>query len=162
MTDVALHFRVYDDDWSADAIVDETFHIYPLGEENVIKFEREPQETDIVLIDTGDITMTVTGFEEDNIWGYTANVFLENNTDANLKFFVDDASVNGYMLNPFWATSVPAGACAYSSISWFNSILEEKHIDPSDISEIEMILRIYDDDDRMAEDFFNETATINP
>ncbi len=161
VTDIELGFRVYDsDDWLADKVVDETFHIYPLGEENAVRYEREPQESDIVLTDTDDVKMTVTGFEEDDIWGYTLNVFLENKTEREAMFTVDDASVNGYMLDPFWSKSVPAGDCAYSSMSWSDSKLEENGI--SEVSEIEMTVRVYDFDDWLADDFVRETVTVNP
>ncbi len=161
VTDIALYFRVYDDDdWTADDVVNDVFHIYPLGEENVVKYEREPQDSDIILVDTDDVTVIVTGFEEDAIWGFTADLFLENNTDTTVMYSVNDASVNGFMLDPFWATSVSAGNCAFSSMSWSNSKLEENGI--SEIYEIEMTLRAYDDDDWMADDFANETVILNP
>ena len=52
VTDITLNFRVYDsDDWSADDAANETVHIYPNGKSEAVKYEREPQDTDIVLMD---------------------------------------------------------------------------------------------------------------
>jgi hypothetical protein len=160
-TDIQLTFRVYDsNDWMADDVAKETIHIYPRGEENAVAFVREPQSADIVLVDNESVTAIITGFEEDSIWGYTANLFLVNKTDAEVMFSVDEASVNGFMADPFFATSVLAGKCRFTSLSWSDTTLEENGI--TEIETIEFVLRAYDANDWMAEDFVNEVITVNP
>lgn len=160
-TDIELTFRVYDsDDWAAEAVATETIHIYPYGEDKAVKFEREAQASDNVIIDNEYVTVVVTGYEEDEIWGYTVNLFLMNKTDKDVMFSVNEASVNGYMADPFFATSVSAGKCAFSSMSWSDSTLEENSI--TDIEEIEFVFRAYNQDDWMDDDFVNETITLNP
>ncbi|MCD7842393.1 MAG: hypothetical protein LUG56_08000 [Lachnospiraceae bacterium] len=162
VTDIEISFRVYDsDDWLAENVAEETIHIYPDGEENAVVYEREAQESDIVLVDNDDVTMIVVDFETDDIWGYTANLFLVNKTESNLMFSVDDVSVNGYMLDPYWATEVYAGKCAFnSSMTWSLDDLEENGIE--EVEEIEFTLRVYDYDDWSAEDVMNETITVDP
>ena len=93
----------------------------------------------------------VTGYEDDEIWGYTANLFLLNKTDKTVMFSVDDASVNGFMADPFYATSVSAGKCAFSSMAWSDTTLEENGI--TEVEEIEVLFRAYDADDFMGEDY---------
>lgn len=160
-TDIEMTFRVYDsDDWSADPVATETVHIYPYGEDKAVKFEREAQASDNVIIDNEYITVIVTGYEEDEIWGYTANLFLINKTEKDVMFSVDEASVNGYMADPFYATSVSAGKCAFSSMTWSDTTLEENGI--TDIEEIEFVFRAYNQDDWMDDDLANETITLNP
>ena len=163
-TDIELTFRVYDtDDWSADDVASETVNIYPYGEENASYFERESLDTDIVLADNDYVTVIVTGIEEDSIWGYTLNVFIVNKTDTEAMVSVDDASVNGYMCDPFWAVSVSAGKSAFSSIYWYDSELEEIGItDYSEIEEIEFLLRAYDYSDWSGDYWMEDTVTINP
>lgn len=96
-TDIEVTFRVYDnDDWSADNIALETVHVYPYGEDKATKFVREPQDTDQVLVDDDNITVTFIGTEYDDIWGYTVKLFLVNKTDTSVMFSADDVSVNGY------------------------------------------------------------------
>lgn len=160
-TDIELTFRVYDsNDWTADAVAKETIHVYPYGEDKAVTFVREAQPSDNVIIDNEYVTVIVTGYEDDDIWGYTANLFLMNKTDTTVMFSVDDASVNGYMADPFYATSVSAGKCAFSSMSWSDTTLEENGI--TEIEEIEILLRAYNADDFMADDFANEVITLNP
>ncbi len=160
-TDIELTFRVYDsNDWEADAVAKETIHIYPYGEDKATKFVREAQASDNVLIDNEYVTVIATEYEDDEIWGYTVNLFLLNKTNKNVMFSVDEASVNGFMADPFYATSVSAGKCAFSSMAWSDTTLEENSI--TEIEEIEFNFRAYDEDDWFGNDFANETITLNP
>lgn len=160
-TDIELNFRVYDsNDWSADAVAENGVHIYPYGEENAAAFVRETQPSDNILVDNEYATVIVTDYTIDDIWGYTANLFIVNKADTSIMVSVDEASVNGFMADPFYAYSVEAGKCAFSSISWSTATLEENGI--TDIETIEFILRVYDNNNWLADDFVNELITLNP
>lgn len=160
-TDILLNFRVYDsDDWFADDIATTSVHVYPYGEDNATKYVREQQPTDTVLVDNEYASVIVTDYDPDNLWGYTANIYIVNKTDTTIMVSVDDASVNGYMLDPFFATSVIPGACKFSSISWSSSDFEENNI--TEVENIEFNLRIYNENDWMAEDFANDTIALTP
>ena len=160
-TDIELTFRVYDsNNWEAEDVAKETVHIYPYGEDKAVKFEREAQTTDNVILDNEYVTVIVTGYEEDEIWGYSAKLFLINKTDKEVMFSVNEASVNGFMADPFYATSVLAGKCKFSSMTWSDSTFEENGI--TAVEEIEFNLRAYDYGDWTATDFANEKITLNP
>ena len=160
-TDIELTFRVYDsDDWSAEDVAEETVHVYPYGEDKAVTFVREDLPTDQVIADNESVTVIVTGYTEDEYMGYTALLFLVNKTDKNLMFTVDDASVNGYMADPFFATSLSAGKCKFSSMSWSDSTLEENDI--TQVEEIEFTLRAYDYDNWYADDLCDELVVLNP
>lgn len=160
-TDIELNFRVSDsNDWSADAVAEASVHIYPYGEEKATVFSREPQSSDTILVDNEYATVIVTGYTNDDIWGYTANLYIVNKTDAAVTVSVDEVSVNGFMADPFYADIVDGGKCAFSSISWVDSIFEENSI--TEVETIEFILRVHDSNDWMADDFVNELITLNP
>lgn len=160
-SDIELTFRVYDsNDWTADEVAKETVHVYPYGEDKAVAFVRETRASDNVIIDNEYVTITVIGYENDDIWGYTVNLFLQNKTDSTVMFSVDEASVNGYMADPFYANSVSAGKCAFSSMSWSDTTLEENGI--TEVEEIEMLFRAYDADNWTGDDFANQTITLNP
>lgn len=160
-TDIELTFRVYDsNDWTADDVARETIHIYPYGEDKAVKFVREAQASDNVIIDNDYVTVIVMGYEKDDIFGYSVNLFLLNKTDKNVMFSVDEASVNGFMADPFYATSVSAGKCAFSSMTWSDTTLEENSI--TEVETIECKFRAYDKDNWSGDDFANETITLNP
>ncbi len=160
-TDIELTFRVYDsDDWTADDVAYATVNVYPYGEENAVTFERATLDTDTVLVDNEYVTVIVTGYEHDDIWGYTANLFLVNKTDSKVMFSVDNASVNGYMIDPFYAKTVAAGKCAISSMSWYDDDLEENGI--TEVEEIEFELTAYNYNDWTGDKYVEETFTLNP
>lgn len=160
-TDIELTFRVYDsNDWEADPVAFETVHVYPYGEDKAVKFIREPQDSDNIIIDNEYVTAIVTGYEEDEIFGYSVNMFLINKTDKNVMFSANEVSVNGFMADPYYASSVSAGNCKFSSMSWSDTTFEDNNI--TDVEEIELKMRVYDEDDWSSDDFANETVTLNP
>lgn len=160
-SDLCLSFRVYDsDDQLADEVAVSTVHVYPYGESAATQYVRPAKDTDTILVDNEHVTVLVTGYEEDTIWGYEAKLFLVNKTDTTIMVSVDESSVNGYMIDPFFATSVNPETCAFSSISWSDTDLEENNIDT--IETIEFSLRVYDSDNWLGDDFVNETITLNP
>lgn len=164
-TDIKLHFKVYDsDDWRADAAAEVTVHVYPYGEENAVAYTREDLDTDYILVDDDNVKAVVMGYEIDSIWGYKINLYLENKTEAEAMFSVDKASINGIMCDPFWAKTVVAGDCAFSSITWYESSLEEIGITDleNEIETIEFVFRAHNSDDYSMDDYINETFTLTP
>lgn len=160
-TDISLSFQVYDtNDWLADPVAETTVHVYPYGEENATVYSRKGLETDTVILDNEYVFATVIDYEYDDIWGYTANLYLINKTDTDVMFTAEDVSVNGFMCDPYFAASVGAGNCAFASITWSDTSFAENGI--SAVEEIEMTMRAYDYEDWLAEDFANETVTLNP
>lgn len=160
-SNIELTFRVYDsDNWTADAVAEETVHVYPYGEDKAITFERAPQDSDEIIIDNDYVTAIVTGYNKDSIWGHTVNLFLVNKTDTEVMFSVQDASINGYMMDPFYASSVMPNKCSFSSMSWGDSALKENGIE--NIENIEFNFKIYDSNNWSADPYANETITLAP
>lgn len=160
-TDIELSFRVYDsDDWSADEVAEVTIHVYPYGEDKATKYVREEQSTDEVIIDNEFVKVTVIGYDKNSLLGYSVKLFLENKTDKEVMFSADEASVNGFMIDPFFATSVTAGKCTFNSMTWSDSTLEDNGI--SEVNEIEFTLKAYDNNDWFADKFAEETIKLNP
>ena len=160
-TDIELTFRVSDyDDWSAAPVADETVHVYPYGEDKATVFVRDAQATDTVLADNEYATIIVTGYYTDDIWGYTADLYIVNKTDTEIMISVEDVSVNGFMADPFFATSVMPHKSTFTSISWSEDIFIECGI--TTVENIEFILAASDYNDWMADRFFEEAITLNP
>ena len=159
-----FHLRVYDNnDWMADNFVKDTFTVYPTGltDAEVVSPERWKGKDEMLVVDDGNCTFVILGTYNDNIWGYTVAAYIENKTvDKSMMFSWDDVSVNGYMVDPFWATSVPAGCKKITTISFSSSKFEENGIEK--VEEIEFELRVYDNDNWMAKDFVKDTFTYKP
>ena len=117
ITDIELSFRVYDsEDWLADEVVLETVHIYPLGEDQASVFTRENVATDTVLVDNESLKVVVIKYDEDSFWGYGVDFYIENKTDKDLMVSADGVSVNGLMMDPFWATVVSGQRKAFYDV----------------------------------------------
>jgi len=113
-----------------------------------------------VLVEDENITVKVTGTQEDSLWGYTVKVYLENNTDKELMFSVDDVSVNGFMCDPFWASTVSAGKKANEKITFSEAAFAENGIEA--VEEITFTLHVYDSNDLSADSLLKKTFTVNP
>lgn len=160
-TDIALKFRVYDDDdWSADPVAEEVVHIYPYGEDKATKFVREQKDSDNVIAENNDVKATVLSCAEDDFWAYKVSLYIENKTDKNLLFSADDVSVNGSMADPYFAISIPAGSSTYAEMGWNEELLAENNI--TQIEEIEFKFKAFDEDNWNGKDFIGETVTLNP
>ena len=159
-SDIELGFRVYDnDDWTADAFAEEVVHVYPHGEENAELYVREPADTDNVLVDNENISVIVTGIDEEDTWGYTLDLYIANKTDKTIMVSADDISVNGYMADPYFGHTLGAGKSAFTEMSWSYSSLEESGI--TEVGDIEFTLRAYDYDDWSADDLVNQVVTLD-
>ncbi len=159
-SDIELNFRIYDaKDWSADPVSEPGAHIYPLGEAAAAKFTRPQKDTDTVLVDNEHVTVILEGFRLDDIWGYTADLFLVNKTKSPAMFSADEVSVNGFMVDPFYAESLNGGSCTFSTMSWSEHSFEESAI--TEVDSVEFLLRVYDADD-WDDVYVNQTIRLKP
>ena len=158
---IDLYFRVYDaDDWSADDLLKETYTIYPMGESKASVYTREDKAEDKVLAENDNFKVVVTGFDPDAFWGYTMKLYLENKTDKKLVFSMDDVSVNGFMIDPYYGDTIPGNSKSFGRPSWDNEELKKNNIET--VSKIEFKLRVYYSDDWAADDLLNEVFTVEP
>ena len=161
VTDITFTLRIYDsNDWLADPVVEDTFTVYPQGEDAVVPYIRESNDSDIVLFDNENCTMIVTGFDPDNLFGFKMNVYLENKTDKTLMFSAGDVSVNGFMCDPYWAVTVVPGKRSNTDITWTESSFTDNGI--TEVETIHLPIRVYDSNDIMSSDILSETFTVNP
>ncbi len=161
--EITFTLSVYDsDDWSADDLLEDTFTIYPTGlsKDEIVYPERISVKGEQVVVDNDDICFVILGEIEDSYWGYDLRCYVENKTDSTLMFTWNDVSVNGYMVEPYWALDVAPGMRSYSDICFSPSDFESNDI--TDVEEIEFSMRVYDYDDWSADDLLEDTFTYNP
>ncbi len=164
ITDIELSFRVYDsENLMSKDIANETVNIYPYGENEITTFLRKDDEDDFLLVDNENIKAVLIDYDEDDIWGYAAELYLVNKTDKQLMFSTDDVSINGVMANPLFAKSIKPAKSAFASISWSEDALKEIDINDFDeIKDIELTLRVYDYDNVLDEDIFKKKFNLKP
>ena len=116
--------------------------------------------TEIILLDNDICRFSIKGVSKNTPLGYTLNVYLENKTELELMFSLDQVSVNDYMIDPFWAASVARGKKANQQIIFLDSELEANSI--TQVEEITFTLHVYDNNDWMADHLVKEVFTVNP
>lgn len=159
--EITFTLRIVDsENWMEQPIVEEAFTIYPTGHsaETLVLPQRNTDDAQVAIGD--DYVRFFIESSEEDASAYTLHVYMENNTDRNLMYAWDKVSVNGFMVDPFWAMSVAAGKKACSEITFSRSQLEDNGI--TDISDIEFTLLVSDYDNWETPNLLDETYTYTP
>lgn len=90
------------------------------------------------------IEITVLGLEMDAFWGPTMYLEIENRSKDDILIGFNDVAVNGYMMDPFWATTVTAGNKSRETVTWLDASCVENNIE--DIETVEGYFSISNDD----------------
>ena len=160
VTEVSFTLRVYDSETMETDYIDQGFMVYPLGQDAAQNNTREAGENDLTLFENDQCAMRVTGVEPDGDWGYTLDVTLVNNTDQAVYFSVENASINGVMCDPFWASEVDAGKSANEEISWMEDTLSEAGLDASSVTTIDLPVKVSSSEDFTADALVDQTFTL--
>ena len=113
----------------------------------------------ITLVDNGSASMTITSYDPNGEYGPTCTVALENKTPDKVYFMFSDVSVNGYMCDPVWGTSVEAGQNATSTIEWDEDQMAECGVNY--LQDVEGLLWIYSEDVYTEGDIFYDTVSFS-
>lgn len=115
---------------------------------------------EIVLADNGSLTAKVAEVSYDDIAGFTMHVFLENKTENEIMFTLEDASVNDVLCDPLWTCMLDAGDKTNEQILFRASDLEERGI--VDVTKVGFTMTVYDAEDYTADNLLDETFVIYP
>ena len=136
--------------------------IYPTGKtaETAVFPAYRHKNGETVITQKDGLTFIIESVEDEVSEYYTLNCYIANSTDRNLLVSWDRVSVNGFMVDPFWASTVSAGKQLVTQIYFLRTDLEAQGIE--DVSEIEFTLLAMDADDWDADYLLCETYTFNP
>ena len=82
--------------------------------------------------------------DENSFWGTAILLYCENNSGRNVSISVEEMSINGFMMNPLFTTTIYDGKMAVEDITIFSSDLEENGIEK--VEDVELKFHIYDAD----------------
>lgn len=160
LQDLEFSLTVYNaEDYSQDNLVEQICTLSLEGGSGEAVYMPEFSMPEIVLADEQSVQVVAKDFDPEGFFGPTLVLYLVNNTDKTLMFSADDVSVNGYVCDPFWATTVAPGKVAFSEVSWSESTLAENGI--TTFVDIEFTLRIYDSNDWLADDLVSSIVTVH-
>ncbi len=160
-TDIEVTFLVYDsDDEFGQPIVLETVHIYPYGQDKASQYVREAKPNDQIIINNQYITVTVIGYDPQGLDGYTVSLFMTNKTQYTLMYSIEEASINGYPAQLYYATTIDGGNSMFGSFYFINDLLKEYGIEK--IETIELKFRAFDIEASDGTDYTNEVVVLKP
>lgn len=81
--------------------------------------------------------------DENSFWGAAVLLYIENNSGENRIIQCDDMSINGFMVTPYFSSTVYDGKKAIDEITLMSSELEENNI--TSVDEIELKFKIIDE-----------------
>ena len=82
--------------------------------------------------------------DENSFWGSAILLYIENNSGKSVGINVDDMSINGFMITPYFSTTVYDGKKALEDITIMSNQLEENGIES--IDNVELKFHIYNSD----------------
>ena len=159
---VEFTLNIYnDDDYTEAPLMHDPFTVYPSGQDtpSFTPDRRTPAASDHVLVDNDNCTVTVTGFDPGNSWGYVMHLYIVNKTDQDLVFSAQNTSLNDTTCDTYWAEIVTAGNAAYSAVLWDKGLLAENAI--TEVREIAFPLFVFSDQS-IAEPLVDETFRLTP
>lgn len=138
---VEIYFHAYDADsfediFNTDCVTIETSAID--------RMDTKANDEGTELYNEGGIRIIGKTVDENSFWGTAILLYIENESGRNVGINVDDMSVDGFMLTPYFSTTVYDGKKAVDDITLMSSELEENGI--TSIGEVELKFHIYDND----------------
>lgn len=106
-------------------------------------FEQEYYDNGSLAFDKKDVKVVIKKIDkESSFLGSELLVYIENNTDKDLKIQSRNVSINGFMVNPIFSCNIVSGKKAYDTITFLDSSLKENEIE--NIETIELIFKVLD------------------
>ncbi len=136
---IELYFHIYDSD-DYDTLHDSEG--ITLKTSAFDQMDTTPNDLGAELYNKDGIRIVGKYVDEDSFWGAAVLLYIENTTGKNINVSCDDISINGFMVDSFFYSTVYAGKMAMDTITISASDLEENDI--TSIDEIELKFRIVD------------------
>ena len=138
---IEIYFHVFDSS-TYDTLLDTECVTIQTSE--YANMDTMPNDAGTELYNQDGIKIVGKTVDENSFWGTAILLYIENNSGKNVGITVDDMSINGFMMNPFFSTTVYDGKKAIDDITVFSSDLEKNGIES--IEEVELKFHIYDTD----------------
>ncbi len=161
ISDIQLYVRVYNTNNYEEAVYKDKITLYTKESRTPAVYSRPSETTDQVLVDNEKVKVTFVKAYKDELLGYTMLLYLENRTtDAVAMYSVDDCSVNGVQIDPYWASTLYPEKTGYAKVSFAEEDFTDNGI--TEVNALSFTLRAQNDDPQSDETYAEETVTIQP
>lgn len=138
---IEIYFQITDSS-TYDTIFDSECVVVQTSE--YANMDTTPNDSGTELYNQDGIKIIGKTVDENSFWGTAILLYTENNSGKNIGISVDDMSINGFMMSPFFSTTVYDGKKSIDDITVFSNDLEENGIEA--IEDVELKFHIYDAD----------------
>lgn len=140
--EIVFYLRVYNSE--TYATIDESDLIY-IRTPAYGTFQQTHDDSGEVLYDKGGIRIIKKSLEDDSYMGPTMILYIENNSDNNIIIMSEEASMNGYMANETFYSSLRPGTVDMATM-WFLDAEEIGVTTWADVEDLEIRLEILNAD----------------
>lgn len=138
---IEIYFHVYNSDtW--DDIFDTD--VVTIQTSDYANMDTTPNDGGTEIYNDGGIRIVGKAVDENSFWGKAILLYAENTSGKNVTIQVDNLSINGFMMTPYFSCTVYDGKMAIDDITLMSSELEENGIES--IDEVELTFTILDAD----------------
>ena len=149
---VEMYFHATDDDtW--DSLFSKVYSEIKTSEYENMDTSADDSGTE--LYNNNGIRIVGKTVDEDSFWGMAILLFCENNSGKDVNIDVDDMSINGYMMTPYFSCTVYDGKKAIDDITIMSSDLEASGVESVETAELKF--RIVDSE---TYDTIDETDSV--
>ena len=138
---IELYFHAYDSDNYQNIFKTKGVTIKTSAFANM---DTTPNDAGLELYNKDGIRIVGKAVDENSFWGTAILLYCENNSGRNISISVSDMSINGYMMNPLFSSTIYNGKKAIDDITVFSSKLKENGI--TKIENVELKFKIIDSD----------------
>lgn len=138
---VEIYFHVYDSE-SYEGIFDSD--CVTVKTSAYASMDTKADDSGTELYNANGIRIVGKTVDENSFWGSAILLYCENNSGKNVGISVEEMSINGFMMNPLFSTTVYNGKMSLDDITILSTDLEENGI--TAIEEVELKFHIYDKD----------------
>ena len=118
---IEMYFHAYDSDYNS-LFQNAYSEIHTSEFENM---DTTPNDAGNELYNANGIRIVGKTVDENSFWGTAILLYCENNSGQNVGISVDDMSINGFMMSPFFSTTVYNGKKSIDDITIFSQDLED-------------------------------------
>jgi len=137
---IEMYFHAYDDGY--DNLFSDVYSVVKTSLYSSMDTSSDITGTE--LYNANGIRIIGMAVDEDSFWGMSIVLYCENTSDKNVTISVDDLSVNGFMMDDYFSSTIYANKKAVDDITLFSSDLEDNGIES--IETVELKFKIYDAD----------------
>lgn len=110
---------------------------------NYDTMDTTPNDAGQELFNSNGVRIVGKYVDESSFWGAGVLLYIENNSGKNVIIQCDDMSINGFMVTPFFSSTVYDGKKAIDDITILSSDLEKNSI--TSVDEIELVFKVIDE-----------------